>query len=341
MSPRLLFVLAFAVAGCGSAPPPPRPAVTERRVEPEPVKPSTIVTEKEEPKPEPWRPTESGGDAPVPYVRNERTSRLDALLPKGRGKEVWRTPLALADAPAVRATFVLAAGNRIAVTTADAWILFDTKGVRIAGRELESPYVRIDRASGAVVADDVRAPDLPADAKTAAKNGLVVLVKDGAVAVGERAIEGKFEAFDVAIDESSVASVVVKQGEELSLWTVPISSRGAIGRHKLGKGKRPIGPPVLGKNVRVVVFDTGVVAYALDGKKLWERKGAPSGGVSITIDDQVLVADQNKVVAVDRKGKATELWSAPDIVLATPPIINGEGLLLVASAELLHAISFT
>jgi len=122
---------------------------------------------------------------------------------------------------------------------------------------------------------------------------------------------------------------------------VPIAGNATIGRHKLGARRRSIGPPVLGKSMRVVVLDTGIVAFGLDGKKLWEHRGVPTGGVSITSDDQVLVADGNKVLAIDRKGRTTELWSGADVVFVTPPVINAEGLLLVASSTSLHAIAFT
>ena len=341
MRTLLVFGL-IAVVGCGgSKPATHNPAVRETKIAPPPEQPSSVVTVKEEPKSDPYQASkEKGTDAPVPYVRDERSSRLEMPVPKTRGKESWRAPLALGDAPALHAAFVLAAGNRAVAVGTEAWVLFDTKGVRIAGHEMEAPAVRVDRASGAVVPDETRAQDLPADAKVAAHDGLVVLVKSGAVYLGERAIEGKFEALDVAIDDKGIANVLVKQGEDLSLWTVPIASNTAIGRHKLGKGRRSVGPPILGKTTRVVVLDTGVVAYSLEGKKLWEHKGLPTGGVAITSDDYALIADGNRVLAVDRKGKKTELWSAPDLTLVTPPVINGDGLLLVASGTYLHGVAF-
>jgi len=338
----LVFLALLGALGCGGPKPATHnPAVKETKIAPPPEQPSSVVTVKEEPKSDPYQASaEKGTDSPVPYVRDERSSRLEMAAPKTRGREAWRAPLALGDAPALHAAFVLAAGNRAVAVGTEAWVLFDTKGVRIAGHEMEAPAIRIDRASGAVVADDTRAPDLPADAKIAAHEGLVVLVKNGSVNIGERAIEGKFEALDVAIDEKGIANVLVKQGSDLALWTVPIASNAAIGRYKLGKGRRSVGPPILGKTTRVVVLDNGVVAYSLEGKKLWDHKGLPTGGVAITSDDYALIADGNKILAVDRKGKKIELWSAPDLTLVTPPVINGDGLLLVASGAFLHGIAF-
>lgn len=313
----------------------------ETKVAPPVDQPSSIVVVKEQPAPDPYQAAaEKGMDSPVPYVRDERSSRLELPAPKTRGKEAWRAPLAFGDAPPIHASFVLAAGNRAVVMGTESWVLFDTKGVRIAGREMEAPAIRIDRASGAVVSDDTRSADLPPDSKVAAHDGLVVMIKNGEVHVGERAIEGKFEAFDLAIDAQGFANVLVRQKDDLALWTVPIANNATIGRHKIGPKRRSIGPPVLGTKLRVVVLDTGVAAFALDGKKLWEQKGVPTGGVTITNDDHVLIADGNHVITVDPKGKKTEIWSAPDLTLVTPPILNASGLLLVASGTFLHGVAF-
>jgi hypothetical protein len=102
-----------------------------------------------------------------------------------------------------------------------------------------------------------------------------------------------------------------------------------------------LGPPVLGKSLRVLVLDTGLVALGLDGKRIWERRGVPSGGVSITADDHVLVADDGKVLAMDPKGRATELFALPGVVFVTPPILDASGVLFVASGQALHALSFS
>jgi hypothetical protein len=337
---RAIVLSLLVVAACGApakAPPPAK--VTERKIDPPEDKPSSIVTVKEEPKADPYQASSGVGDSPVPYVRDERSSRLDMPFPKGHAKLAWRSSLALADTT-FHASFVLSAGNRVVATGTEAWVLFDTKGVRIAGHEMEAPAIRVDRASGVIVPDDTRAADLPPDSKLAAHNGLVVLVKQGGVYVGERQIEGKFEGIDVAIDEKGLANVLVKQSDDLALWTIPTIGNTAIGRHKLGK-RKPVGPPILGKTTRVFVLDNGIVAYTHDGKKLWERKGIPTGGVSMTSDERVLIADGNKIFTVDHKGKPVELWSEPDVTFVTPPIINADGVLFVASGSLLHAITFS
>ena len=89
----------------------------------------------------------------------------------------------------------------------------------------------------------------------------------------------------------------------------------------------------MGKVVRVLVLDDRLVAIAPDGKTLWERKGALTGGVTITADDRLLVASDAKVLAIDPAGHATEIVSAPKEIFLTPPIVTGAGLLVVASGS--------
>ncbi|OJY22333.1 MAG: hypothetical protein BGO98_37770 [Myxococcales bacterium 68-20] len=348
----LLLAGAGAFAGCGGASSANSPRVRERRLADsgEPERPSsvTVVPANEETKPEPFVATSGPGDVPVAYVRDERSSRLDVPLPKGGAKEEWRMPLGpprrepcAGVCPPLRASFVLAAGNRVAVTGADGWALFDTDGRRLDAGKTDAT-VRLDRASGVVVPDETRSADLPADAKTALHKGLVVMVNGGGVHVGERAIEGSFDAIDVAMDGAGTACVVVRQSEDLVLWTVPLASGGGIGRQRIiGGGRRALGPPVLGNKLRVFVVDTGLLARGLDGRRVWERRGAPTGGISITSDDHVLVADGGKILAIDSRVRVTELFSAPGTVFVTPPILDARGVLFVASGQSLHALSFS
>jgi hypothetical protein len=352
---RIVWASLLFLMACGSSP----PHVKERVEKSTTARPSTVTTVKEDPKPDPFHATSGPGDAAVAYVRDERSSRLDATFPKsGRAaaREIWKAPLDPQNrlkpcrglCPPTEAAFVLTAGNRIAVTGNEAWSLFDSNGRKVdAGKVDGGGGVRIDRASGSIVADETRSVDTPVDARVAAHNGLVVMVKNGGVHVGERAIEGRFDAFDVAIDDKEIACVVVRQADDIFLWTVPLAASGSIGRHRvlpawLGGARRAVGPPVLGNRLRVLVLDTGIVALGLDGKRVWERRGVPTGGVSITSDDHVLIADNGKILALDPRGKVIEVYSSrdKDVVFVTPPIINAAGLLLVASSEALHALSW-
>ena len=352
-APLILLLL----AGCGGAAGSRSGGAGERvgqgvpaKVEPSRPSSTAAAVIRDEGKADPFHATSGPGDVPMPFVREERSSRLDVPLPKGRAKEAWRVPLGpplrepcgdREPCPPLKAAAVLAAGNRVAVIGLDGWALFDTSGHRIDAAKADGASKRLDRASGLVVSDEARSADLPAEAKVAAKKGLVVMVHGGGIHVGERAIEGRIEALDVAIDDAGLACVLVRQGEDLHLWTVPLASGGGIGRQRISQGpRRVLGPPVLGKNLRVIVLDTSVIAFGADGKRLWERRGVPTGGVTITSDDHVLIADNGKVLAVDPRGRTTELYFVPDAIFVTPPILDARGVLFVASGRSLHAVSF-
>lgn len=337
-----------ALACCGgpSRPVKPPPNVQEKILPPDATPPPSTITTSREEAPT-FHPTSGPGDAPTAFVRDERSSRLDTKSPHGRAHASWTQPLGTRrevcrGCSPEKATFILAAGDRVAVAGSGEWVLFDTEGHRVDGGKIEGPsVVRLDRVGGSVVPDETRAPDLPVGAKVAAHHGLVVMVKDGGVYVGERSIEGKFEAYDVAIDDAGNACVVVRQGEDLVVWTVPTDNKGSIGRQKIpGRHRRILAPPVLGKHLRVFVLDGGVLALNPEGKRVWERKGAPTGGISITTDDHVLIADNGTISVVDPKGKTTELWSDRDAVYVSAPILNATGMLFVASTETLHALAF-
>jgi hypothetical protein len=154
-------------------------------------------------------------------------------------------------------------------------------------------------------------------------------------------VEPPVVPLDAAIDEGGNLNVLVRQDTDLALWTTPLAG-GSVGRVRLGPLRRDRAdvPPILGKAVRVVVLDDRLVAIAPDGKTLWERKGALTGGATITADDHLLVATDAKLLAIAPSGRATELVAAAREVFLTPPILTSSGLLLVASGSALHAYAF-
>jgi hypothetical protein len=168
-----------------------------------------------------------------------------------------------------------------------------------------------------------------------------VQIEAGGSASPRTVVEPPVEALDAAIDEEANLHVLVRQDKDLALWTTPLAS-GSVGRVRIGPLRRDRAdvPPILGTTVRVVVLDDRLVAYGRDGRLLWERKGALTGGATLTSDDRLLVASDSKVLAIDPAGRATEIASAPKEVFLTPPIVTGSGLLVVASGAQVHAYAF-
>ncbi|MEA2747812.1 MAG: hypothetical protein QOI41_1955 [Myxococcales bacterium] len=263
-------------------------------------------------------------------------------------------------------------------TRQSAFVLLDTRGHRIAGDLLAGDLVRLEPAAGKFygiggsemptafqLSDGSRGPDKlgPDDprgvqgslAVRAATHGAThVFIQEAGVEIDDRAAgrqrtvaEPPVVPLDGAIDDDGNLHLLVRQGaasgqsSDLALWTTPLGV-GSIGRIRIGplRRDRAAVPPIVGKSIRVVVLDDRLLAIAPDGKTLWERKGALTGGATLTADDRLLVASDGKVLAIDPSGRATEVASASKEIFLTPPIVTGTGLLLVASGNALHAYGF-
>lgn len=330
--------------------------------------------------PLPFAAVASPGDVVAPFVRPERSSRLATALPRGRARERWALALdpKLDPAFVVCAGSRIALQGRPSADQEHPgflhapFMLLDTNGTKIAGDDLGGALVRLVPEEGKLfaiggsgmptawqLADGSRGPDKlsgsddPRSAsgslatRAAAHGTTHVFLQANGVEVYVRpdyprtVVEPPVQPLDAAIDDEGNLHVIVRQAPDLALWTTPLAG-GSVGRVRIGplRRERAEVPPVLGKAVRVIVLDDRMVAIARDGKTLWERKGALTGGATITADDQLLVATDAKIVVVDPAGRTTELASAPKEIFLTPPILTAAGLLLVASGTTLHAYAF-
>lgn len=299
------------------------------------------------------------------YVRPERSSRLDAALPRGasglapRARTLFEVPLDVALQP----RFVLAAGNRVVVVGRSSYATFDDLGRRVESGKLEGPPsdARIDRGGGAVaVVADERVSKLGAAHHAAAHGELLAVASPGSLRVIDRGgevrsiLDGAFEALAIGIDEEGTAHAIVRSEGELALWSAPTAYGGSVGRRRLGRYRKEQNdtPPILGRTMHVVVLDDRIVAIAPDGKRLWERPGALTGGAVVTSDDRLLTANDAQVVAIDPSGRAVKLVDEPGIVFVTAPILHPlsarapagqarrDAVVLVASGSALHAYAF-
>lgn len=253
-----------------------------------------------------------------------------------------------------------------------AFVLLDTRGHRIAGGLLDGDLVRLEPAAGKFygvggsgspsawqLADGAHGADKlgPGDprsvqgslAVTAATHGEThVFTQEAGVEIDDRAAgrqrtvaEPPVVPLDGSIDDDGNLQLLVRSGTELALWTTPLGV-GSTGRIRIGplRRDRSTVPPLAGKAMRVLVLDDRLLAIAPDGKTLWERKGALTGGATLTADDRLLVASDAKIVAIDTAGRVSEIASAPREIFVTPPVVTGAGLVLVATGTALHAYAF-
>ena len=328
-------------------------------------------------KPQVFEAVASAADVVAPWVRPERSSHLAVPVPKGRARERWRLPLESSVDPAfvlAAGTRILVQGRPKGAPTArqSPFVLLDAQGRKIASDLISGDLVRLEPAAGKFygiggseppsawqLSDGSHAPDkLGTDdarsvqgalgGRAATHDGIYVYIQPSGVEIDARAagrhrtvVEPPVEPLDGAIDDEANLHLLVRQDKELALWTTALSG-GSIGRVRIGPLRRDRAsvPPIVGAAVRVVVLDDRLVAFGRDGRLLWERKGALTGGATLTSDDRLLVASDAKVLAIDPSGRATEVATAPKEVFVTAPIVTGGGLLVVASGAALHAYAF-
>jgi len=361
------------VVGCGAAKPQDaRSSVSEAPSAPASTTPAKAVL------PEPYEPGANLADVIGPFVRPERSSRLAVPLPKGKPRERWTFALDPKLDPAfvvATGTRIVVQGKpKVSATKRESrFVVLDTYGRRVGDDLLVGELVRLEPATGKL--RGVGVSELPAawrlaDAtlsndelgrtvegalasRGAFHEGVQVLLQSGRVEIyipsssprgaglQRTVVEPPVKPLDCAIDDDANLHIIVRQGTDLALWSTPLAG-GSVGRIRLGPLQRDHSdvPPILGGAVRVIVLDDRIIAVARDGQKSWERKGALTGGATITSDDRLLVATDAKILTIDPSGRASELASAPGEIFLTPPILTGSGLLLVASGSMLHAYAF-
>lgn len=369
---------ALVLVSCGSPKPSGDPSAVAGAASPAPARSPAAPAKPAAPLP--FEAIASPGDVVAPFVRPERSSRLAVALPKGRARERWALPLdTKVDAKFVvcAGSRIVVQGRPIAdrehpgyVSTP--FVLLDTNGTKIATGQLGGDLVRLVPEAGKLYAiggsgmptawqlsDGVSNPDkLSSDdprgaggtlgTRAASHDGTFVFIQPTGVEIDARksgqqrtVVEPPVQPLDLAIDDDANLHVIVRQGQDLALWTTPLAG-GSVGRIRIGPLRREhvAVSPILGKAVRVIVLDDRMVAIAPDGKTLWERKGVLTGGATITSDDRLLVATDAKIVAIDPSGRASDIASAPKEIFLTPPVLTASGLLLAASGSMLHAYAF-
>jgi hypothetical protein len=327
--------------------------------------------------PAPYVAGSSPGDVIARYIRPERSSRLAVPLPKGRARERWTAALDPKIDPAFvlsAGTRIVVEGRSSGSPTArhGSFVLLDTNGRRVQTGVIGGDLVHLRPAAGTFVGigasemptaytlaagtpgpdalgpNDLRGLPGALAVRVASHEGTQVTVLRSGVQVepagggGPRTVvEPPVEALDAAIDDEANLHVLVRQEKDLALWTTPLAG-GSVGRVRIGPFRRDRAdvPPILGGAVRVIVLDDRLMAFGRDGRLLWERKGALTGGATLTADDRLLIATDAKVLAIDPAGRATEIAAAPKEVFVTAPILTGGGLLVVATGSSVHAYTF-
>jgi hypothetical protein len=151
---------------------------------------------------------------------------------------------------------------------------------------------------------------------------------------------GDFEPTLLSVDESAWMHLIVRQGSQRSLWLVSPEGRRVVNTrlsHLLGD---IAGPPAIGYDRRIYLWTkSAVVAFAADGKLLWERTmSGEVAGIGVTADDRVIVGAGSDVSVLDAAGEPRILYRFEGETISAPPILALNGDVLVATKSRVHRL---
>jgi hypothetical protein len=171
------------------------------------------------------------------------------------------------------------------------------------------------------------------------------------------ALQGSFRPVSLSLDEAGRIYLVVQTEGREELWGITLQ-----GERFLSVGLpnelpdllethydiTAAVPPIIGYDHRIYVRmrnrdgTTGrLLAISLDGKVLWDYPISyfEQGGLVITADDRLLVAESDKLLAFKDSATPEVLHQFPGERLLTAPVLTQKGELLVATDKFLYCLT--
>jgi hypothetical protein len=151
---------------------------------------------------------------------------------------------------------------------------------------------------------------------------------------------GSFVPAAMSLDEAGRMYLVAQSGERTELWLVTSQGERSYA-FALPEGIASVdAPPIVGYDHTVYLLSgRQILAVGQHGRLLWQHaSSAPIGGAVVTADGQLLVAEGDSVAAFDAEGIRRVLYSIPGHPLVVPPLLTGDGELLVASRDTLYCV---
>lgn len=153
------------------------------------------------------------------------------------------------------------------------------------------------------------------------------------------ALEGTFEPLSMSLDEAGRIYLLVRSEGQGALWALSPEGQRVFSASIADMPDFPT-PPVVGYDHRVYVrTKQRVVAFGADGKVAWELPSPGKlAGLTVTTDDQIVMAAGSQVLSVDPKGDQKLLMDLAGEKLSTPPVVRSDGAILVASESKLFCL---
>ena len=156
---------------------------------------------------------------------------------------------------------------------------------------------------------------------------------------------GDFEPLSMSVDEAGRSYLLVREPSDAqpvrqALWVVAPDGGKVIDVEVPAQLDGEYPPPVVGYDHNVyLAFGDSIRAVSPQGEMLWtQHAGGPVGGATVTADDQLLVAAGGMLASWNPKGERTLLFFLEGERWITPPILTGQGRILIATEKHLYCL---
>ena len=155
----------------------------------------------------------------------------------------------------------------------------------------------------------------------------------------QRQFTGKFHPLFLSMDEVPRLYMIVRVESGLELWVLSQTGERIL-RWSLPSGFEPSSPPAVGFDHAVfLIAPHRLVAIDPSGATRWDQsEEGEVAGAGVTPEGNLIVAAGANLFVYDAAGKRTRLFTVPDDVFVTAPVIDEKGDLLVAGRRRLYCL---
>jgi len=156
-----------------------------------------------------------------------------------------------------------------------------------------------------------------------------------------RAIETGLEVEMMSLDEAGRIYLLSKADDRYSVHLLTQEGHQIYGSALPPQTPEPTAPPIVSYDHRVFLLTANqIIALGADGKIDWTRSTtSPIAGAIVTPDGHLVVAEGDAVTSWDKKGERELLFATGGDRLLAPPVLNGDGEILVISKAHLYCLS--
>ena len=156
-----------------------------------------------------------------------------------------------------------------------------------------------------------------------------------------RAIETGLDVEMMSLDETGRIYLLAKADDRYSVHLLTQEGDQIYGSVLPPQTPEPEAPPIVAYDHSVFLLTANqIISLGTDGKIDWTRSTTgPIAGAIVTPDGHLVVTEGDSVTSWDKKGERELLFATGGDRLLAPPVLNGDGEILVVSSAHLYCLS--